>query len=303
MIAVVTGGTSFVGAALLKRLLDTGAECYAIVRPESRRLAMLPEGGQRLHVVRSALGDTDAWASKITKCDVFYHFAWDGVGAEGRADAQIQSRNVAMAVSCMRAAAGLGAGRFLFAGSQAEYGLRDGPITEDTPCDPVIEYGRGKLRVLHEAERLSAALGMEYVHMRIFSVYGENDHPWTLVSQCLRSFLNDQALPLSSCEQMWNFLHVEDAARAMEMLARCDLRGERVFNLASDVNLPLRRFVDEMWQLCGRRGRPAYGERPGGIEKVHGIEPVIDRLLGVIDWRPEKSFEAGIREIIEHCGG
>ena len=303
MIAAVTGGTSFVGAALLRRLLREGATCYAIVRPESRRLSALPAGDGDLRVVRAALDDAARWTAQIPGCDVFYHFAWDGVGAQGRADAEIQRRNVDMALGCLDAAAGLGAKRFLFSGSQAEYGLCEGPIAEDRPCAPVIEYGKGKLRFLKEAQRRSAELGMEYVHMRIFSVYGPGDHPWTLISRCLDAFLRDEEVALSSCEQLWNFLHVEDAAGAMCALGMCDLRGEQVFNIAGEETIPLRRYVDAIWRLCGRRGRPAFGAYQNGLEKPHGIEPVIERLKRVTGWTSAISFEAGIREMVEGYGG
>lgn len=303
MIAAVTGGTSFVGAALLRRLLREGATCYAIVRPESRRLSALPTGDGNLRIVRAALDDTARWMDQIPGCDVFYHFAWDGVGAEGRADASIQSRNVDMALRCLEAAAELGAKRFLFSGSQAEYGLCEGPIAEERPCEPVIEYGKGKLRVLKKAQKRSAELNLEYVHMRIFSVYGPGDHPWTLVSRCLGAFLRDEVMALSSCEQLWNFLHVEDAANAMFALGACDLQGEHIFNVAGEETIPLRRYVDAIWRLCGRRGLPAYGTYHNGLEKAHGIEPVIERLRCVTGWRPEIPFEAGIRKMVEDYGG
>ena len=298
MIAVITGGTSFIGAALSKCLLDAGVVCYAIVRPESKRISAFPQGYPGLHIVRGRLDSPETWVGEIPKCDAFFHFAWDGVSAKGRADPNIQHSNVGMAIMCLKTAARLGTKRFVFSGSQAEYGLIDGPITEDSPCTPVIEYGKGKLQFLGEAEKLCEELGIEYVHLRIFSVYGPGDHPWTLVSQCLESFTQDRVIELTSCEQTWNFLHVEDAARAIYQLANCDLKGQHVFNIAGDENIPLYRYVDIMWHLCGNRGMPAYGRYANPVERIHGIEPSIDRLKRVTGWQPQISFEDGIREMI-----
>ena len=150
--ALVTGATSFLGAALVRRLLAEGWGCRVIVRPESRGLAALPVGHPGLRVIRGDCGAPEDWQAEVQGCECFFHVAWDGIGAAGRADVGIQRRNVEMAKACLRAAAAEGCGRFVFAGSQAEYGVCDGEITEATPCAPRIEYGRGKLAFLQAAE-------------------------------------------------------------------------------------------------------------------------------------------------------
>ena len=303
MTAVITGGTSFLGCALIAELLARGEACYAIVRPESANLSKLPAGAPNLHILPCALQDTGAWMRAVPECDAFYHLAWGGVGAAGRADPEIQRANVEMAEACLKAASGLGARRFLFSGSQAEYGPCDDLLTEDHPCRPDIEYGKAKLAFLQRAAEMCGGLDLEYVHLRIFSLYGPGDHPWTLVSRCVESFLRDERMPLSSCGQMWNFLHVRDAARAICDLARAELSGQRVFNIAGAESRVLREYVDRIWTLCGRRGVPAYGEYRNSLEKPRDIRPVIDRLTAATGWREQVGFDEGIREIIDSCGG
>ena len=302
MVAAITGGTSFIGTHLIRELLSKGVECYAIVRPASRQVSLLPRD-ERLHVIRGELSETREWTKEIPGCDVFFHLAWDGVGAQGRADSEIQRRNVDMALACLSAAAGLGAKRFIFSGSQAEYGICDGVMSEETACAPVLEYGKAKLRFLLEARELCGKLHVEYVHLRIFSVYGPGDHPWTLVSQCVDSFLRGKEVPLTSCEQMWNFLHVEDAARAICRLSEADLGGNCIFNVAGEQSRPLREYVQTIWELCGKNGKPAFGAYQSGTDKPHGIEPSIVRLQSVTDWHPLIPFEAGVREMIDAFWG
>lgn len=298
--ALITGATSFMGAALTRELLESGYDCYAVVRPGSPREALLPLDHPALRVIRRDLRDVAGWQAEIPGCDVFYHLGWGGVGAQGRADVAIQAENVALSEQCLRAAAALQAKRFIFAGSQSEYGIHDGPITEDTPCDPVIEYARGKLAFLSIAQSLAEALGIGYVHLRIFSVYGPHDHPWTLINQCVQGFLAGERVPLSSCEQMWNFLHVDDAARAMRLIGECPLSDPSpVYHLASTDTRPLRAFVEALWEAAGRRGAPGWGERQGAPEKAHGIEPRMDKFLQATNWQPRITFEEGVRALVE----
>lgn len=299
-IVVITGATSFLGAALTRELLNQGHICHVIVRPDSPRLSMLPMDNEHLFVHMHDLHSVEVWQKVIGHCDLFYHLAWGGIGALGRANPEIQADNVRMTQKCLQSAYEMGAKRFVFAGSQAEYGVNDNLVSETTPCHPTIEYGKGKLQVLLSCSEQAKQLGIEYVHLRIFSVYGENDHPWTLVSSCISAFIQEEELPLSSCEQLWNFLHVNDAAHAMYLMGVSPLMSEDpVYNIASTDTRKLREFVDIIWYTADCKGHPAYGTRGSTLEKPHGIQPSIEKMRIATGFKPSISFEDGIRQMIE----
>ena len=84
---VITGATSFVGAAAIQELLENGHEVYAVVRPSSRKLETLTgqEAGKnalregRLHIVENDLSAPERLTEKIQgSCDAFCHFGWGG---------------------------------------------------------------------------------------------------------------------------------------------------------------------------------------------------------------------------------
>ena len=70
---VITGATSFVGAAAIQELLENGHEVYAVVRPSSRKLETLTgqEAGKnalregRLHIVENDLSAPELLTEKI----------------------------------------------------------------------------------------------------------------------------------------------------------------------------------------------------------------------------------------------
>ena len=299
--AIITGATSFIGAGLVSALLDKGVDCYAIVRRESKNLGVLPTQHPKLHLVWGNASEPETWMKDVPGCDVFFHFAWDGVGAVGRANPEMQKQNVGMAEECLKAAAALGCRRFVFAGSQAEYGINDGYITESTECHPNIEYGKGKLAFLQRAVPLSKELGIEYVHLRIFSVYGPGDHPWTLVSRCLDVFSQGGEMDLSPCTQKWNFLYVTDAAEAIIRLGDCPLDEDPVYNIAGEETKPLKEYVEAMRGICGG-GTPKYGTLENKAEPPHGIDPSIRKMQRATGWRMETDFETGIRQILATRG-
>ena len=100
---ILTGATSFLGRAAADLLESRGHE---VIRFR--------------HSV-----DEDAGAAGTAlpaQADAFVHFAWGGKGSAGRSDPAIQEKNVEMSLRALRKAQELGCRKFIFAGSQAEYG-------------------------------------------------------------------------------------------------------------------------------------------------------------------------------------
>ena len=315
MRVIVTGATSFIGKAVTKELLAGGHHVFAVVRPDSpgrSRLEMLAgEQRENLTFLPFALKDIGKLESCPELCpippkkaDLWLHLGWEGAGSANRQDPQVQARNIGYALDSLHTAARLGCTRFLFSGSQAEYGIVDGVMGEGIVCHPVSEYGKDKLEVCRRAQQAAGALGIDYVHARIFSVYGPEDHPWSLVSTCLDTFLKEGRMELGACTQQWNFLHVRDAARALTGLLLAKVPAG-VYNVAGDDTRPLKSYIEQMHRLCGGKGSYEYGKRPPNAEGVVSLVPDTGKLKEAAGFSQEISFEDGIREMIgiykENC--
>ena len=237
---------------------------------------------------------TDASSGDGSGWDAWVQIGWDGAGSDNRMKRGVQQANVRNSLAAVRAASGLGCGRFLFTGSQAEYGIHHSIITEDTPCNPVSEYGKAKADFANLAKELCKSRKMEYIHTRIFSVYGPGDHPWSLVHTCLNTWMQGGHMELGECTQKWNFLYIEDAAAAIIRLLTEGRPG--VYNIAGEDTRILREFIEEMYCLCGSRGSYAYGKRKPNAEGPASLIPDISKLEAETGWRPVTSFTEGIYE-------
>ena len=161
MKAVVTGGAGFIGAATVKCLLEKGHEVWAVVRPDSPRLSNLwhqvPEelrpGLQVISLDVRNLAQED-FRKHCPLADVWLHTSWGGPGSDNRKKRDMQQSNIQDSLAAVRAAAWIGCRRFVFTGSQAEYGICYETMGEDTPCNPVSEYGKAKLEFANQAEKL-----------------------------------------------------------------------------------------------------------------------------------------------------
>lgn len=300
---VITGATGFIGRNVAAQLLAQGAEVFALVRLESKNRALLPVH-ENLHEIFCCLADVERCVGEIGNADAFLHFAWSGVN-RGEIDSPIvQANNISGSLSCVHAAKALGCRVFMDAGSRAEYGIQpDGVMSEDRECQPVNAYGRAKLGFYHQAVPLCRTYGMTYYHLRFFSVYGTGDHEWSIISTLVRDLPLGRSVSLSACRHRWNFMHIDDAARAVAELYRFsdEHEGEsRIVNVASKDTRVLRDFVEEIYNICEENGELEFGTFVQAKEGALSICPtvkVLEELTGET-WKEQIPFADGIRGML-----
>ena len=148
--------------------------------------------------------------------DAVLHFAWDGVGSLGRSDIATQEKNLRMSKAFFSWAKAHGVRRFFFAGSQAEMGR--GTREEPLPASP---YGEKKLAFSEYGLKNHGK--MEFIDLRIYSIYGKGDHERSLVKTLVRNTLRGTETELGSGNKIWNFMAEEDFGRALAFLTDLDI--------------------------------------------------------------------------------
>ena len=119
-------------------------------------------------------------------------------------------------------------------------------------------YGKAKLsfgRWATEQSLLSEIYDdapMQFIHMRIYSVYGSGDHETSLVNTVLRAALRHEAVTLGPCEQRWNYLEVHDLARAIRILLSSEDTRTGIYDIAGSDSRMLKKYVIAMNAIAAR---------------------------------------------------
>ena len=246
---LISGITSFLGISTGKALLKKGHEVYGILRPESRNKERLKgEKGMQLLSLnmesfllwgkengieaeynnstteRNATSENLSPVSPASLSELHFdavlHFAWDGVGSLGRSDIATQEKNLRMSKAFFSWAKAQGVKRFFFAGSQAEMGR--GTREEPLPASP---YGEKKLAFSEYGLKNHGK--MEFIDLRIYSIYGKGDHERSLVKTLVRNTLRGMETELGSGNKIWNFMAEEDFGRALAFLTDLDIQTRK----------------------------------------------------------------------------
>jgi UDP-glucose 4-epimerase len=288
--AVITGANGFLGSALVKELRKYGIKVLAVARSHNR----LPDdpGIERLTLELSQLSTLASLTDP--QWDTFYHLAWDGIAGEPRKDAALQLCGVQDTVQAVRAAKALGCGTFIGAGSlmekevlaaSAEPGLRHGPEHI---------YSAAKLAAHHMSECAAAELGIYHIWPIITNAYGEGEASPRLLNTTIRKIIRGEALSFTSAVQNYDFIHVQDVARAFRLLGE---RGKpfREYIIGSGAARPLREFLLELREVLAPEKEFVFGGLPfKGISlplEAFDIAP----LRQDTGFAPEISFSQGIR--------
>ena len=317
MRVLISGITSFLGISTGKALFKKGHEVYGILRPESRNKERLKgEKGMQLLSLnmesfllwekeqgREAESLNPASLSKL-HFDTVLHFAWDGVGSLGRSDLATQEKNLAMSKAFFSWAKAHGVKRFFFAGSQAEMGR--GTREEPLPASP---YGEKKLAFSEYG--LKNHGDMEFIDLRIYSIYGKGDHERSLVKTLVRNTLRGTETELGSGNKIWNFMAEEDFARALAFLVDPDFqkRGAFTIDICSRESRLLSDYINEIEQIgfsfLKKKGIEhseesllRFGLRPPNVEGDYDFT-AHTKELSALGFEERVSFSSGIEELYE----
>lgn len=296
---VVTGATGFIGREVVNSLLKQGHYVYCVCRPNSPKASVLPKH-TNLSIVYATMADYSSLGERIANTDVLINMAWDGITREGRNFPDVQRDNISYVLQTMDAAKAMGCKVFVETGSQAEYGIVNDIIKEETPCYPFSDYGKAKLALKEAASKHADEIEIKYLHLRIFSVYGENDHPWAMIPLCTSKMLNNEDVELSACQQKWNFLYVKDCAKQITLLSEWAYdnmeSSYEVFNLASEDTRILKSYIEEMYSLTESASHLLYGKVVP--KNLVTLNPDITKLKNAIDFVADYSFAQGYQNVI-----
>ncbi len=251
MQAFVTGGTGFIGANLIRLLLQQGVAVRALVRPTSR-LDNLQ--GLAVEVVLGDLGDRNLW-QQMAGCQVLFHVAahyslWQTDREQLYRHNVIGTRNV------LSAAQRAGIERTVYTSSVAAIGVgENGTVVNEThqsPLEKLVGHYK-KSKFLAEQEALGAAsTGQDVVIVNPSSPIGPGDIKPTPTGDIILRFLRRQ-MPFY-LDTGLNFIDVRDVAWGHLLALQKGKMGDRY--ILGNQNLTLKALLDQLADLTGLSAPP-----------------------------------------------
>ncbi|MBD6616757.1 NAD-dependent epimerase/dehydratase family protein [Komarekiella sp. 'clone 1'] len=242
----VTGGTGFVGAHLVRLLLQQGYTVKALVRPSSNldNLRCLD-----VEIVQGDLNDPELW-QQMVDCQYLFHVAahyslW-------QTDQELLYRhNVLGTRNVLAAARKAEIERTVYTSSVAAIGVgSSGQIVDETYQSPINklvgDYKKSKFLAEQEAMQ-AAATGQEVVVVNPSSPIGALDIKPTPTGDIILRFLRRQ-MPVY-LDTGLNFIDVRDVAWGHLLALQRGKPGDRY--ILGHQNLTLKQLLEELAEITG----------------------------------------------------
>jgi nucleoside-diphosphate-sugar epimerase len=286
---LVAGAAGFVGANVVRALLDEGIEAQALVRPGT---------GDDPPV--AALRDPEATARAVyslrPRAVLNSVRARHGSGVSEQVDG-----HVLPATNLLDAAIAIGCERFVQLGSSLEYGPGPSPIDEEAAVAPVVPFGLAKAAATEVALAAGNLGKTATTVLRPFMVYGPLDREERLIPAAARAGLERRPLPMTEPGLRRDWVFVEDLARACISALDGGADGE-IVNLGSGVATSNEDLVALVAEAVGRPIDARFGElppRPWDVPRRWAATGKARELLG---WTASTPLDEGIRRTVEWVG-
>ena len=244
--AFVTGGTGFIGANLVRLLLQEGYSVRSLVRPNSR-LDNLRD--LDVEIVKGDLNDPDI-DRQMEGCQVLFHVAaryslWQVEREALYRDNVLGTRNI------LAAARQAGIERTVYTSSVAAIGVgKSGEVADETyqsPVDKLIgDYKKSKFYAEQEAVK-AARSGQEVVIVNPSTPIGPWDIKPTPTGEIILRFLRGQ-MP-AYVDTGLNFVDVEDVAKGHLLALEKGKSGDRY--ILGHQNLTLKALLELLAEITG----------------------------------------------------
>lgn len=294
--AVITGATGAIGIALINELIKNNIEVLVLCREGSERNRNIPQS-PLVECVYCDISKLNEFEKNDKAYDVFYHLAWMGTTGSARNDMTLQNKNAGYALDAVRLAKKLGCRRFIGAGSQAEYGRYEGRLKPDTPVKPETGYGIAKLSAGLMTRLEAEKAGIEHIWIRVLSVYGPFDTENSMVMSAVNKLKNNTVPEFTPGEQLWDYLHSFDAARAFYLAGEKGI-DKKTYVLGGGRARALKDYIE----IIGKTVNPGCEIKLGALKyaenQVMHLEADITELTSDTGFVPQIGFEDGIKTLL-----
>ena len=294
----MTGATGTLGVSLIKNLIKKNIEVLAILNINSKRIDNVPKS-EKVKIIKYDMKDYDKIENtKKEIYDVLYHFAWNGTFGKDRDDKNLQDENIKNSVKAVYLAKRFGCEKIIFAGSQAEYGIKKEKLKVDMKMEPITEYGKAKLITCEKTKKLAKELGIIHIWVRILSLYGPYDGEKTLVMSLIKNLLEKKEFNLTKCEQIWDYLYSDDASDFFIKVAET-INDDKIYVIGSDDNRLLKDYVEDIKNVVNKNGKLNYGAIEYKKNQVMFLSTDASEVKKDLDWCKKTEFKEGIKKILK----
>jgi nucleoside-diphosphate-sugar epimerase len=272
MKAFVTGGTGFIGSHLVDKLLEMGhySEVRCLIRNNEKWLS-----GKDFTRIKGDLDDLTTLKKAVKDIDVVFHIAGRVMASTYQ---ELEHANVDSTENLLRIAQQEGVPKIIVLSSLAAVGpSKNGPVTEDTPMNPISMYGKSKKQmedIIHDLADGETSITI----LRPPAVYGpREDQIYTffkMVNKRICPIIGDGEHPKIS------MVYVGDVVTGILKAAEQQTPGVHTYFISGPEIYSWNEIRGTTTKVLGKKAIPIY-VKPKFVKKIAGTVEKAASFLGI----------------------
>lgn len=293
---LITGVTGFLGSHIAKLLVNLEYEIVALKRNTSdiSKLAFFDR-------ITWYDIDDDDWIPRVTDFapDIIIHTAWIGVDNDSRDNWQNQLSNVSLINNLLEVARLSRTRKFIALGSQAEYGMFKGKISEYNDVNPVTAYAAVKCVMQKIIQSFCELHSIEWIWLRVFSIFGERESSKWLIPNTIFKLLNgENDIPFTEGKQKYAYLYVRDFAHAVNAVICSSINNSGIYNISSTVPVELRYILTTIRDIINPKANLAFGSLPYRQNQSMHIEGDMTKFNKAFGNIEESDINQALKDVV-----
>ena len=276
---LVTGANGYIGSKVVKALCDYGVEVIATDFNDGNI------DSRATYKPANIFEDKDDWYSFFGKPDVCLYLAWrDGFVHNSDKHMLDLSSHYKFLTNLISN----GLPQVAVMGTMHEVGYYEGAIDENTPCNPLSQYGVAKNALRKSIKLYASQHDCKFQWLRAYYIFGDDLHGNSIFCKIRQAVKEGKAsFPFTSGKNQYDFIRDEDLAKCISL---CIMQDEvlGIINVCSGKPVSL---ADQIEWYIKANSLPIkldygkYPDRPYDSPCIYGDDAKLRKIIANFEAR------------------